>query len=103
MIKVNDEVKQLARTLADWAADKSVTVFLFGSRVRGDHRPDSDVDVFVQFGAMSEGTAVWWTEQNSEDFAGLKARLPGPLRILDATPRSSPRLRKARSFIGPEM
>jgi predicted nucleotidyltransferase len=45
MIKVNDEVKQLARTLADWAADKSVTVFLFGSRVRGDHRPDSDVDV----------------------------------------------------------
>jgi len=26
MIKVNDEVKQLARTLADWAADKSVTV-----------------------------------------------------------------------------
>ena len=50
MIKVNDEVKQLARTLADWAADKSVTVFLFGSRVRDDHRPDSDVDVFVQFG-----------------------------------------------------
>jgi predicted nucleotidyltransferase len=39
MIKVNDEVKQLARALADWAADKSVTVFLFGSRVRGDHRP----------------------------------------------------------------
>jgi len=57
MIKVNDEVKQLARALADWAADKSVTVFLFGSRVRGDHRPDSDVDVFVQFGAMTEGTA----------------------------------------------
>jgi hypothetical protein len=24
MIKVNDEVKQLARALADWAADKSV-------------------------------------------------------------------------------
>jgi predicted nucleotidyltransferase len=69
MIKVNDEVKQLARAFADWAADKSVTVFLFGSRVRGDHRPDSDVDVFVQFGAMTEGTAVWWTEQNSEDFA----------------------------------
>ena len=103
MIKVNDEVKQLARTLADWAADKSVTVFLFGSRVRGDHRPDSDVDVFVQFGAMTEGTAVWWTEQNSEDFAGLKARLPGPLRILEPTSRSSPRLRKARSFIGTEM
>jgi predicted nucleotidyltransferase len=84
MIKVNDKLKHLARTLADWAADKSVTIFLFGSRVRGDHRPDSDVDIFVQFGDMTKGTAVWWTEQNSEDFASLKGRLPGPLKILDA-------------------
>jgi len=96
MIKVNDEVKQLARALADWAADKSVTVFLFGSRVRGDHRPDSDVDVFVQFRAMTEGTAVWWTEQNSEDFAGLKARLPGPLRILDANAPLVPSVTKGK-------
>jgi predicted nucleotidyltransferase len=96
MIKVNDEVKQLARTLADWAADKSVTVFLFGSRVRGDHRPDSDVDVFVQFGAMTGGTAVWWTEQNSENFAGLKARLPGPLRILDANAALVPSVTKGK-------
>jgi predicted nucleotidyltransferase len=96
MIKVNDEVKQLARALADWAADKSVTVFLFGSRVRGDHRPDSDVGVFVQFGAMTEGTAVWWTEQNSEDFAGLKARLPGPLRILDANAPLVPSVTKGK-------
>ena len=84
MIKVNDKLQHLARTLADWAADKSVTIFLFGSRVRGDHRPDSDVDIFVQFGDMTEATAVWWTEQNSEDFASLKGRLPGALKILDA-------------------
>jgi predicted nucleotidyltransferase len=83
MIKVNDKLKRLARTLADWSADKPVTIFLFGSRVRGDHRPDSDVDVLVQFGDMTERATVWWTEQNSEDFAGLKAMLPGPLKILD--------------------
>jgi predicted nucleotidyltransferase len=85
MIKVNDEeLKQLAQTLADWAADKSVTVYLFGSRVRGDHRQDSDVDIFVQPGKATRETAVWWTVQNSEDFASLRARLPGKLKVLDA-------------------
>jgi predicted nucleotidyltransferase len=84
MGKVNEDVKQLARTLADWAADKSVTVFLFGSRVRGDHRSNSDVDIFVQQGSVTRETAVWWTVQNSENFASLRALLPGPLKILDA-------------------
>jgi predicted nucleotidyltransferase len=84
MSKVNDDLKQLACTLADWAADKSVTIFLFGSRVRGDHRPDSDVDIFVQRGNVTRETAEWWTVQNSDDFASLKARLPGPLKVLDA-------------------
>jgi len=83
MSKVNDNLKQLARTLADWAADRSVTVFLFGSRVRGDYRPDSDVDIFVQQGPVTRETAAWWTAQNEEDFASLKAKLPGPLKILD--------------------
>src|SRR5262245_45346831 len=80
MSKVNDDLRQLARTLADWAADKSITVYLFGSRVRGDHRPDSDVDIFIQQGKATRETAVWWTVQNSEDFASLKAKLPGPLK-----------------------
>jgi len=81
--RVNDDLKQLARTLAEWAADKSVTVFLFGSRVRGDHRPDSDVDIFVQRENVTRETTAWWTAQNLEDFASLKHRLPGPLKILD--------------------
>jgi predicted nucleotidyltransferase len=84
MSKVNDDLRQLARTLADWAADKSVTVYLFGSRVRGDHRPDSDVDIFVQQGKATRETAVWWTVQNSEDFASLRAQLPGKLKVLEA-------------------
>jgi len=84
MSKVNDDLRQLARTLADWAADKSVTVYLFGSRVRGDDRADSDVDIFIQRGKATRETAVWWTVQNSEDFASLRARLPGKLKVLDA-------------------
>ena len=96
MTNVDNHLKQLARIVADWAADKPITVFLFGSRVRGDHRSDSDVDVFVQFGEMTQGTAVWWTEQNSEDFAGLKARLPGTLKILDANAPLAPSVMKSK-------
>jgi hypothetical protein len=33
MTKVNDDLKHLACTLADWAADKSVTVFEAGLRL----------------------------------------------------------------------
>jgi predicted nucleotidyltransferase len=35
--------------LAEWAADAPVTVYLFGSRARGDHRPDTDVDLYIQY------------------------------------------------------
>jgi hypothetical protein len=45
---------------------------------------------------MTEGTAVWWTERNSEDFAGLKARPPGPLRILDANAPLVPSVTKGK-------
>jgi predicted nucleotidyltransferase len=95
MIKVNDNLRQLAHTFADWAAGKSVTVYLFGSRVRGDHRPDSDVDIFIQHGKATRETAVWWTVQNSEDFASLKAKLPGPLKILDNNAPIIPSIIKA--------
>src|SRR5439155_4441739 len=41
------ELEALAETLAEWIspAPGIPAVYLFGSRVRGDHRPDSDVDV----------------------------------------------------------
>ena len=37
--------------------------------MRGDHRPDSDVDVRL------------WGEQNETDFADVKSRLPGRLAV----------------------
>jgi predicted nucleotidyltransferase len=53
---VSNDLKDLARLLADWAAPASgVTVYLFGSRVRGDHKADSDVD-----SAFSGRTASPW-------------------------------------------
>ncbi len=83
---MNVELRELAEVLADWIepAPAVPAVYLFGSRVRGDHRPDSDVDVRLflnQWRDVCRATMTWWAEQNETDFADLKSRLPGPLAI----------------------
>jgi hypothetical protein len=52
-------------------------------RVRGDHRPDSDVDIRLYLDRLEadQATTQWWCKQNDIDFVELKARLPGPLAI----------------------
>ena len=93
---VAQELRDLAAVLADWCTPApAATLFLFGSRVRGDHRPDSDVDIFIQWGKVTRETAEWWAAQNSEDFASLKAKLPGPLKILDNNAPIVPSIMKA--------
>jgi predicted nucleotidyltransferase len=66
--------------LAEWAADAPVTVYLFGSRARGDHQQDSDVDLYIQYqdGNQAAGDE-WYDRQIDSDFAELKPKLPGPL------------------------
>jgi len=59
-------------------------VYLFGSRVRGDHRPDSDVDVRVftnEWINLDQRDMDWWVKENQSDFTALKSRLPGPLSL----------------------
>jgi predicted nucleotidyltransferase len=81
----DQELQQLAETLARWAdeAPGVPAVYLFGSRVRGDHRPDSDIDVrlFLNKWEANNATALWWHAQNETDFAELKSQLPGKLSI----------------------
>jgi predicted nucleotidyltransferase len=82
---VSDELKQLTRLLADWAAPASgVTVYLFGSRVRGDHKPTSDVDICIKWGDRpDDGDVRWHMFNEEEDYATIKRKLPGPLKILE--------------------
>jgi len=66
--------------------------------VRGDHRPDSDVDVRIIWKdcAPSDEAVEWWTLQNETDFAEVKALLPGPLKIhADATDDADSHIRAA--------
>ena len=83
---MNDEQRTLAEILADWIepAPSIPAVYLFGSRVRGDHRPDSDVDIRLflhEWNNVCGATLRWWQTQNESDFAELKSRLPGRLEI----------------------
>jgi predicted nucleotidyltransferase len=73
------ELEQLAKVLAQWLEPaEGFHAYLFGSRVRGDHRPDSDVDVriFLKDCEPSDEGVKWWTRQNETDFAAVKALLP---------------------------
>jgi hypothetical protein len=80
-----DELDSLARIFAAWSAPAPASVvYLFGSRVRGDHRPDSDVDFHLHYASPVDiATALWATDQHGTDFAVLRPLLPGPLGLLD--------------------
>jgi predicted nucleotidyltransferase len=77
------ELKALSKTLADWSQDRRITLFVYGSRARGDNRPDSDVDVHVKWVQPDASTTRWWTDENAEEFATINAKLPGRLEILE--------------------
>ena len=81
--EVSPELDDLLTTLVEWAAHaSSAEIFLFGSRVRGDHRPDSDVDISIKWiSPFDDQTTDWWTAQNAEMFKSIDAKLPGPLHI----------------------
>ena len=77
------ELVALARKIADWA-HADMTIYVYGSRVRGDHRADSDVDMhYVLPARPSREFTLWWTEQNLQDFADLSRVLPGPPQFLE--------------------
>ena len=76
----------LRQKLAQWAANKPLVnrLWVFGSRVRGDHRPDSDLDVAIELdlsaakGADDSGGFATWSFntdgwlQELEQLLGLK-------------------------------
>ncbi|WP_299508577.1 nucleotidyltransferase domain-containing protein [uncultured Roseobacter sp.] len=84
ILTVDPELKALSKILADWCAGhETVKVYLFGSRVLGDHRADSDVDVVVRWGEVDDGFVRFWVGENEDEFACINSALPGPLRILE--------------------
>jgi len=65
------ELPEVAKVVSVWARGKPLVkrVYLFGSRVRGDHRPESDIDIAVELDPLafrgsdeSGGHATWMFE-----------------------------------------
>jgi predicted nucleotidyltransferase len=62
------QLAEMRALLSAWGAERPLVsrLWLFGSRVRGDHRPDSDVDVAIELDMSaakgvdeSGGIATW--------------------------------------------
>lgn len=80
------QLAEMKTLLSTWAAEKPLVsrLWLFGSRVRGDHRPDSDVDVAIELDMSavkgvdeSGGMATW-----AFDATPWKPELEGLLSLL---------------------
>jgi hypothetical protein len=77
------QLEALAKAVADWAAcaPLTVSIFVFGSRVRGDHGPDGYVELSIDCGGSSDEIAAWQAHNERTDYAALKDVLPGPLKL----------------------
>jgi predicted nucleotidyltransferase len=83
---MDNELRSLAEIVDRWVRPVPGVkeVYLIGSRVRGDHQPESDLDlrIFVEELGTDAQTIEWWMQQNQTDFADLKSQLlPVPLAI----------------------
>ena len=84
---MNNDMVELAKILADWASlAPKFTIYLFGSRVRGDNRPDSDVDVVIRIprGSIPQTDCDWWVNNNNDHFKSINSLLPGLLKICES-------------------
>ena len=76
-------IEQLKKIVGEWAASEPLIkkAYLFGSRVRGDHRDDSDLDVAVEIGKKpgDESLLATWIFEK----CGLEERLSKlvPLKV----------------------
>jgi predicted nucleotidyltransferase len=79
----NKNLERLAKIIAEWAESLPIKrVYIFGSQVRGNAGPSSDLDVAIEFSPTpSEQEIQNWQHQNDTDFACLKGALGIPLSL----------------------
>jgi predicted nucleotidyltransferase len=81
---VTSQLAALAKTLADWAVPApAAVIYLYGSRVRGDHRAESDVDICVEFPNPKTEDVQWWTHHNQDDFQQIGTQVGAKIQLLE--------------------
>jgi predicted nucleotidyltransferase len=81
---VTKDLAALAKTLADWAAPApTALIYLYGSRVRGDHKATSDVDICVEFPKAGTADVQWWTQVNNDEFRAVSQQVGARIEVLE--------------------
>jgi hypothetical protein len=80
-VDIPDALEVLAKLAAEVAEVDRIVVF--GSRVRGDNRPDSDLDIALWTGAEASNLFGQgpWERLHETGFASRRAAFPFPLHI----------------------
>ena len=79
------EIEQLRALVAQWAASQPIVTraHLYGSRVRGSHREDSDLDVAIEITPLPGDSSAFatWIAEASRLALSLAPLLPLPVDL----------------------
>ncbi|WP_434032700.1 nucleotidyltransferase family protein [Cupriavidus sp. a3] len=79
------DIDEIRSIVAAWAETQPlvVKVWLFGSRVRGTERPDSDIDIAVEVRRQPGDTSAWTTFIFEKDGlrASIQSLVPMPVQL----------------------
>ena len=79
--------KELISKISKWAVShpEVATVFIFGSRAKGNNRKDSDIDIAValdeNYSCINEDIITYWSRLSSQFKVELSAILPYELDL----------------------
>ena len=78
-------IEEIKKVVKDWATSQPLVkkAYLFGSRVRGDFKPDSDLDVAVELhlGADDGNILSTWMFEEDEIKGNLQDLIPFKLQL----------------------
>lgn len=81
---ISNNFKEIAAKIDHWAQQNSFIecVYFFGSRVRGDHKEGSDIDISIDPDFSCDNAAYWADWKCDPHYGGLQETLPGELDLL---------------------
>jgi uncharacterized protein len=96
------QLEEISRAISAWAGTKPLVkrVYVFGSRVRGDHRPESDIDIAVELdheqfdGADESGGLATWMFETTGWKEELQQLFPVTVQLERYHPEQTPTVRK---------